>query len=272
VNSFRLACRISIVLLFGSMSMPAAQTPLDDALGKVDFQQNLRQRISLSLPFRDETGLPVTLGRYFNDRPVLLVPGYYECPMLCRVMATGLSGALRDLSLTAGKNFEVVFFSIDPHETPALAAEKKRNYLGVYSRPGTEQGWHFLTGDSAAIRQLTDEIGFRYQYDAASKQFAHPSGIVVLTRGGVISHYLFGVSFPVEDLRAAITNASGGGVGSAVRRLILLCFHYQPLTGRYSNLTIFVLRAGALGLLLALIGWVVSAIRSEKPQSSKTVG
>jgi protein SCO1/2 len=187
-------------------------------------------------------------------------------------MATGLSEALRDLTLTVGKDFNVVFFSIDPNETPALAAEKKRSYLRVYSRPGTEHGWHFLTGQPAAIRELTNEIGFRYYYDSVSKQFAHPSGVVVLTPHGEISHYLFGVSFVKEDLRAAIANASGGGIGSAVQRLVLLCFHYQPLTGRYSNLTIFVLRAMALALLLALVAWVISSIRAENPQPSKPIG
>jgi protein SCO1/2 len=267
----RLHPLLFLLAIFLGRSLPA-QTVLDTRLQTIDFEQRLGQQVSLDLPFRDEAGRAVTLRDYFHGKPIVFVPGYYGCPMLCRALATGLTNALRDLPWTIGNQFEVVSFSIDPHETSALAEQKKRSYLKAYGRPGAESGWHFLTGDEPAIRGLAGQIGFHYFYDAASKQFAHPSGLVVLTPSGRVSHYLFGVNFATSELDNALRDASGARIGPAIRRLILLCFHYQPLTGRYSFVALWVLRGTAL-VLLALLGlWIASALRSERSRIGKASG
>ena len=257
------------LVLFAFARILRAQTELDAQLQKVDFEQHPGEQVSLKLPFKDEHGIDVTLGSYAHGKPMILVPGYYECPMLCRAVGTGLINALRDLPLAPGSDFELISVSIDPAETPALAAQKKQSYLNAYRKPGGQTGWHFLTGDEAAIRQLTAEIGFRYYYDPRSKQFAHPSGVVVLTPSGKISHYLFGVNFSSEDLRRAVTDAAGERSGSVIRRLLLMCFHYQPITGRFALAALNVVRVTGVAVVVGMITWIVRALRAEKHRASK---
>ena len=257
------------LVLFAYTPRLCAQTDLDAQLQKVDFEQRPGEQVSLGLPFRDEHGNEVTLASYAHGKPMVLVPGYYECPMLCRAVGTGLINALRDLPLTPGSDFELISVSIDPAETPALAAQKKQSYLNAYRKAGGEAGWHFLTGNEAAIRQLAAEIGFRYYYDPRSKQFAHPSGVVVLTPTGKISHYLFGVNFSSEDLRGAVTDAAGERSGSVIRRLLLMCFHYQPITGRLALAALNVVRVAGAAVVVGMITWIVRALRAEKHRASK---
>ena len=151
--------------------------------------------------------------------------------MLCTLTLNGLVHAMDDMKWSVGREFDIINVSIDPRDTPALALAKKKNYIRQYGRAGAEAGWHFLTGNESAIRQLADEAGFHYAYDTTSKQYAHPSGLVILTPEGKISHYFFGVTYDVNDIfpRAFVTgDASGNRIGSPVQRLILLCFHYNP--------------------------------------------
>ena len=160
-----------------------------DILRTVGFDQRLGAQVPLDLTFRDETGSSVKLGDYLGDKPVLLVPAYYECPMLCTIVLNGVASALRALPFDVGKEFRVVTFSFNPHETSEQAAAKKTTYIEDYRRPGAADGWHFLVGDEPSVAALTQAIGFRYAWDEGSKQYAHASGIVVLTPGGRISHY-----------------------------------------------------------------------------------
>ena len=234
-----------------------------DILRTVGFDQRLGAQVPLDLTFRDETGSSVKLGDYLGDKPVLLVPAYYECPMLCTIVLNGVASALRALPFDVGKEFRVVTFSFNPHETSELAAAKKTTYIEDYRRPGAAAGWHFLVGDEPSVAALTQAIGFRYAWDEGSKQYAHASGIVVLTPGGRISHYFFGVEFAPRDLRLALVEASGERIGSLVDQLLLFCFHYDPATGRYSRVALNAVRAGGVLTLAALVGFVVLMLRRD---------
>src|SRR5258705_1792267 len=153
--------------------------------------------------------------------------------MLCTQVLNGIVRVLRGVSLEPGKDFEIVVVSIDPKETSALAAEKKANYVEQYGRKSGAAGWHFLVGPEASIHRLADDVGFRYLYDPASGQFAHASGFVVLTPKGVASRYFYGLEHSASDLRLALVESSEEHIGSLVDQILLLCYHYDPATGRY---------------------------------------
>jgi protein SCO1/2 len=222
----------------------------DEVLKQVGIDQRLNNQIPLDLKFRDESGREVKLGDYFkNDRPVVLTLVYYECPMLCNQVLNGVVGTLGAMTFTPGKEFEVVTVSFDPREGPELAAAKKETYLKRYRRENAGLGWHFLTGDKAAIDALSESVGFRYVWDDESKQFAHASAIMVATPGGRLSHYFYGIDYSPKDLRLALVEASEGKIGSPVDTLLLYCYHYDPATGRFA-LVMGVLRV--LGVLTVI--------------------
>lgn len=249
--------RFVFVLIFVLDSFAArtrALTP--NELSRVGFDQHIGQQISRNLIFRDETGRIVSLGNYFDSKPTLLVFGYSRCPMLCTFINTGLIQSLLELRLDVGKDFNVVNISIDPKETPIAAAAKKKEYIKRYGRTGAANGWHSLTGDAATIGQLTNEAGFRSAYDRESNEFAHPSGFIVLTPHGKIFRYFFGVNFNPKELRSSLIAAAQEQQGSVVQRLVLLCFHYNPVTGKYGAVIITVLRICGLLTLLAIGGGI----------------
>ncbi|MDB6021411.1 MAG: uncharacterized protein JWQ04_1268, partial [Pedosphaera sp.] len=198
--------RLAFVLILLSSSLvetTPAQTISDDALRKISFDQKLGANVSPELRFRDESGKLVRLGDYFGKKPVILVLGYYGCPMLCTFVLNGMIGSLQDIKWEIGNQFEVINVSIDPHETPALAAAKKKAYVRRYGRHDASEGWHFLTGEEPAIRRLAKEVGFGYAYDERVKEFAHPSGLVILTARGKVSRYLSGVVYSTKELNDA---------------------------------------------------------------------
>jgi protein SCO1/2 len=233
-------------------------------LREIGFDQHLNQQIPLDVRFRDETGRTVPLRTYFGAKPVVLAFVYYSCPMLCSQVLGSLTNTLRTLSLEPARDFEMVVISFDPRETPGLAAGKKAEYLARYGRPEAEAGWHFLTGDETSIRQATQAAGFRYVWDESTKQFAHPAGIIVVTPDGRPARYLFGVEYGPRDLRLALVEASSGQVGSAVDALLLYCYHYDPMTGRYGLVIMRLLRIAGVGTVLALGLFIITAVRRER--------
>src|SRR5581483_10925419 len=206
---------------------------------------------------KDEAGRAVRIGDYFGQRPVVLLFAYYDCPMLCTQVINGLSSALGVLSLDPGRDFEIVTVSFDPRDTPVSASAKKAGYIERYHKPGAAGAWHFLTGDQASIDRLTKAAGFRYVWDAETKQFAHPTGVIVLTPDGRLARYLFGIEYGPRDLRFAIIEASAGRVGNAVDSLLLYCYHYDPMTGRYGLVVMRALRVAGAGTVLALGTFIV---------------
>jgi len=237
-------------------------------LREIGFDQNLDQYVPLDVPFRDESGRTVRLADYFGSRPVVLVFAYYDCPMLCTQVINGLSTALNILSLAPGKDFEIVTVSFNPRDTPATASAKKAVYLERYTRDGAAQAWHFLSGDQPSIDRLTKAAGFRYVWDAETKQFAHPTGVIVLTADGRLSRYLFGIEYGPRDLRYALVEASAGGVGNAVDTLLLYCYHYDPMTGRYGFVVMRAVRIAGAATVLALVSFIIVMVRKEKRAAS----
>jgi protein SCO1/2 len=258
-----------VIIVLGGVGVTArpgtAQNVRPAILDTVGFDQHIGRALPLNLPFRDASGAAVQLGDYFGDKPVLLVPAYYECPMLCGLVLNGVVSTLRTLAFDAGREFTVVTFSISPSETPQQAAAKKTEFLSKYRRQGSETGWHFLTGSAAAIRQLTDAIGFRYERDDATGQYAHASGIVVATPDGRLSRYFYGVEYPPRDLRLALVEASDNRLGSPVDQLLLFCFQYDPTTGRYSRPAMRAMRLGGAVTVLGLGAFVMLMLRRERP-------
>jgi len=183
---------------------------------------------------------------------VILSLVYYNCPMLCTQVLNGMERSLKDVPMDIGKQFSVVTVSIDPTERPTLASAKRALYTGLYGRPEATQGWHFLTGDEPQIKQLANAVGFRYAYDPASKQFAHASAIMILTPEGKISRYLYGIQYATRDLRLGLVEASEGKIGTPVDQILLFCYHYDPMTGKYGaiiqNVTKVLGSATMLGL------------------------
>src|SRR3954464_12179503 len=245
--------------------MTSSQVPA--ALRDIGFDQNLDQPVPLDVTFRDEHGAAVRLGDFFGTRPVVLVFAYYDCPMLCTQVINGLSSALGVMSLNPGKDFAIVTVSFNPRDTPASAAAKKASYLERYRRPGAAAGWHFLTGDQATIDRLTKAAGFRYAWDAETQQYAHPSGVIVLTPDGRLSKYLFGIEYGPRDLRFAIVEASNGAIGTPVDSLLLYCYHYDPMTGRYGLIVMRALRVAGAATVLAIGTFIVVMVRKEKRRS-----
>ena len=226
----------------------------------VDFQQRLGAQIPLEATFRNERGQPTPIGACLNGRPAILVLGYSECPMLCSLVLNGMVESLNDLRATTGAQFDLIDLSIDPNETPATAAARKRTYFKRYHRAGAEAGWHFLVGDDGEIHRVADAIGFHYAYDPATKLYAHASGFVVLTPEGKVSRYFFGVTFDPREVQTALTAAGARDIGSPIERLLLLCFHTNPIAGRYGALILGTMRGAGAVTLLGL-GWLIYRLR-----------
>jgi protein SCO1/2 len=249
-------------------AQPAALQP--ETLANLKFRQNLDTIIPLDQAFWDESGQTIRFRDCLHNQPAILVLGYYQCPMLCNALLNGLLNGLNDLKRTAGKDFDLIFVSIDPRETPRLAAAKRASYLRHYDRPGSETGWHFLTGDEPSIRSLSEAAGFQYAYDPASKQYAHPAGLLFLTSEGRISKYLFGVSYPPSELNAALTTASQRQIGNPIQELFMLCFHYNPITGKYGALIMIMVRMAGVTTIAALATLIIKTARRKQPRGLQT--
>jgi protein SCO1/2 len=234
----------------GVMSPPANTRP--PRLENVGIEQHLDAQVPRDLAFRDDTGATVKLGDYFGHKPLILNLVYYNCTMLCGEALAGLASAMRLVKFDVGNEFDVVTVSFDPRETTEMAAAKKKDYVGRYGRANAAAGWHFLTGEPDSINALTKAVGFQYQYDAKTNQYAHATAIMVLTPQGHISRYFYGVDFPPKDLRMGLVEASRGKIGNAVDAVLLFCYHYDPETGKYGAMVANILRLAAAATILIL--------------------
>jgi len=252
----------------GFYSSPPERQPANErpeALRDVGLDQKLNEQIPLDARFKDEQGRDVALGEYFTaGRPVVLALVYYDCPMLCTQVLNGLTGALKTLNLDPGKDFDVIALSFDPREEPKLAKAKKIAYMGRYGRPGTEGGWHFLTGAQADIDRVTDAVGFRYTFDEKIGQFAHGALITVLTPEGRVSRYLYGIDYGGRDLRLALVEASNGEIATPVDRALLYCYHWDPTTGRYGFVVMNLVRGAGILTLLGFGTFIALSLRRER--------
>ncbi|MBI4851145.1 MAG: SCO family protein [Acidobacteria bacterium] len=265
---------VLVLLLVSAFSVPAQVTKPElpqavpntrpSLLNDVGIDQKLNQQVPLDLKFRDETGQEVALQSYFGKKPVVLALIYYNCPMLCTLVLNGLIHSLNTMSFVVGKEFDVVVVSFDSRETAELASAKKRAYLERYITKGTEAGWHFLTGDEGSIKTLTQTVGFRYTYDPEKDLFAHASGVIVLTPEGKISKYFYGVEYSPRDLRLGLVEASENKIGSPVDQLLLMCYHYDPTTGKYGAVVMNVVRIAGSITLIIIISFIVFMVRKDR--------
>ncbi|MBV9008018.1 MAG: SCO family protein [Verrucomicrobia bacterium] len=235
-----------------SLSSSRAQTPQQQIAARAGLEQKLGAQVPLHTQFRDEHGGNVEIGSFFGARPAIVALVYYDCPNLCTLVLNGILQTAHELKFDAGKDYEIVVVSFDPHEQPALAAAKKQIYIQRYGRSGAANGWHFLTGDANAIAQLSNAVGYHFAYDATTRQFAHPSTMVVLTPAGKIARYFPGIEYPPRDVRLALIEASQNHIGSLADRVFLLCFHYNPTTGKYGLLIDRVMQIAGIGTALVL--------------------
>ena len=275
-------CVLSVVAASGPLTPVFAQAPSfftgfkeaagppsslkPEQLKHVTFRQRLNERLPMDVPFHDEFGREVTLGRYFTGtRPVILAFVYYQCPMLCTQIMNGLSASLRSLSSSyaAGRDFDVVLVSFDPRDTPAAALEKKRKHLEYWRTENESGGWHLLTGDEAAIARVTSAAGFTYQWDSVTGQFAHVSGVLVVTPDGTLHRYFYGVEYSPKELRMALVESGQGKVGTLVDELLLYCYHYDPTTGRYGATVMNLVRLGGILTLGAMATFFVMMRRRD---------
>jgi protein SCO1 len=259
---------ISATLTLLALSVASGAQTIPNSAGKssssvpaqlqnVGFEPQLNAQLPLDTNFRDESGRDVKLRDYFHGKPVLLALVYYGCPMLCNQVEQGVVGSLQMLSFNADRDYQVVFVSFDPRETPDMAAQKKAAALSRYHRPETASGWHFLTGKEDAIRALASAANFRYSFDERNNLFAHTSGIMLITPDGRISRYFYGVEYPSRDMRLGLVDASAGKIGTPIDHLLLFCFHYDPETARYSATILKVIRLGGILTIFSIVAGIL---------------
>lgn len=244
---------------------------LPNALQKIGIEQKLNEQLPFDAVFKDENGKEVKLGEYFGKgRPVILALVYYECPMLCNEVLNGLTGTLKSLAFDTGKEFDVIAISFDARENdkPDLAKNKKESYMKRYGRPGTENGWHFLTGTQSEIDKVTNAVGFSYKWDEQTKQFAHAGGIMVTTPEGKLSRYLYGIDYAPKDVKFAVMESAQSKIGSSAEQLMLYCFHYDPSTGKYGLSVLRIMRLGGIATLIGLGAMLFVFWRKGKKRES----
>jgi protein SCO1/2 len=267
IYRFIFAASICCLLWTGGTKSLVAQTPQRNIAEDIGLDQHLNAQLPLDLEFTNEYGQKVRLGDYFGDKPVIVNCVYFRCPMLCTQVLNGLLKASQAVPLEMEKDYRVLSISIDPREDSEMALAKKETYVRSYKRPGADEGWHFLTGSQESITALTQAVGFRYRYDEASDQYAHASGIVVATPDGRLSRYFYGIEYNPRDLRWGLIQSAEHRIGSPVDQVLLLCFHYDPLTGKYGLAISATLRIAGTLMLLAIGVFLVRMYRLERRRS-----
>jgi protein SCO1/2 len=263
-SSFHSGVFTAALLTVTALPVAAQQYGLPAMLQGVGIEQKLNAQLPLEATFRDETGTPVRLGNYFQGRPVIVNLVYYKCPMLCNLVLTGMVKTLRHLSLNPGSDFDIVTISFDASETPQLAAAKRQTYLAEYNRPGAAASWHFLTGEQSQINKVTEAVGFHYQWDDRQKTWAHASGIFIATPDGKMSRYIYGVYYPDRDVRLSLVEASANKIGTLNDQILLFCYHYDPVKGKYGLVITNVIRLSCTLTVLALASFILLMLRRER--------
>lgn len=265
MTSARIRIHSRPILIFLAVFPALAQmqtTYKPAALRSVGIEQKMGAQVPVDLPFNDESGRTVTL-REFLGKPVILALVYYQCPSLCNMILNGVVRSVRNLRMTAGDEYQVVAVSFDPRETPEMASAKKLSYVKEYNRPGSEKGWHFLTGAEASSKTLADAVGFRYSFDSQTNQYAHGSAIMILTPEGRVARYFYGIDYPARDVRLGLEEASEGQVSSPVDQVLLYCYHYDPANGKYGLIIMNVLRLAGLITVACLATFMIVMFRRD---------
>ena len=231
----------------------------------VRIDEKMGDTIPLDLTFRNEQGEAVSLGQYFDgDRPVMLTLNYYDCPMLCPMMLDQYTRTLKGIDWTPGAEFEAVTVSFDPDETPAMARRQKQSYVEALNKPGAAKGWHFLTGDPAAIDALTDAVGYHYKKVEGKDEYAHPTAVIFLSGSGKVTRYIYGMEVPPPDTRQALVEASNGTVGNVMDQIKLYCYQFDPNANSYTADAFAIMRIGGVFMTLLMGGLLFYFWRREQ--------
>lgn len=238
---------------------------LPKQLEGVGVTEHLGQSIDLSLQFVDDNGQKVTLGELFNGtQPVLMAMVYYTCPNLCNFHLNGLNDAMKKLKWSVGSDYKVIAVSMNAKEGPDVAGPKKANYVREYGRPNSINDWHFLTGTEENIQALAKNLGFRFRWIEDEQQFSHTAAAYVLTPGGKISRYIYGISPDAQTLRFSLVEASSGRIGSVVDQILLFCFHFDPGKNKYTLYAWNLMRISAFFMVLVMGVILIPAWRRER--------
>lgn len=256
----------------GYVPQDLAPPEISNTASRVKFDQKLGAQVPLNLVFRDEEGREAPLASHLGRRPAVLALVFHSCPLLCSQILGGLTRNLKAVPLQPGVDFDILAVSFDPADTPSASKEKKAAYLARYDRPGTENGWKFLTGRKEDIDALCESVGFEYVYNPVTKQFAHAAGVVILTPGGQTAQYFFGIEYPAKDLETAIKRAGEGRLGSKITALLLLCYDYDSATGQYTLSIVRLLRALATITALSLGAYLLLMFRRDRNNGRPELG
>ena len=263
------AAAVALSALAGPIRAADEQRATPKILAKeVGLDQRLGEQVPLDIALIDEQGQSVALKDLLRDRPVILSLVYFRCPMLCTQVLNGVLKSSQGLTLEMGTDYDILSVSIDPKDTPEGAAKKKETYVAKYRRAGAEKGWRFLTGKPAEVARLAAAVGYRYRYDPKTDQYAHASGVIVLTPQGKISRYFYGIDYSPRDLRLGLVESSEGKIGTPVDQILLLCFHYDPATGKYGLVISRVLQTAGTATALALGAFLWTMYRLERRRSA----
>lgn len=273
-------CAAVFVVLFSSLTLHAyngaaagmAASDKAPELKGVGIDEQLGKKLDLNIKFKDENGQEVALSSYFDGKlPVIISPVYFSCPGLCNFHLNGLTDALKlmDKDWSVGKKFKILSVSFDSKETPALAAQKKATYMKLYGRDGAEQSWHFLTGSEESVKAITGNLGFKFRWDEAAKEWAHASAAVVISPDGKISRYLPGIMFQPQDVKLALNEAAAGKIGTFVDSLVLYCFMYDPHQSKFVLAAVQIMKMGGALMVLLMVLWLLPVyIRSRRAKNN----
>jgi protein SCO1 len=261
-------CTVTVILA-ALLASPAQPTPSEPAVG---FEQRIGQQLPMGAVFMGSDGRPHPLGSYFRGRAVVLIFDYFRCPEMCSLVAAGATDALRQLEATVGKDYSVVTVSVDPGDTPEMAKSREAGEILRYGRTGAVAGWHVLVGREDEIRTLADAAGFHFRFDPSSRQYAHPTGIVVVTPKGVVSSYFLGVDFPADGMAAALHRAAAGKTGPSVFSLIFVCFQGGSPEGRFGRLIWAALSLSVAVTVVGVFGGIAWMLREERRQRLGGIG
>lgn len=263
---------IAVLLAAPLLGQETTAAKVPPQLAGAGIDQRIGESLPLDLELVDESGATVRLGDYFGTRPVVLAPVYYECPMLCQMVIEGMVRSLRvvDFGSDDVQEFEVVAYSFAVGETPEQALAKKTRAMEDLGKPETANRWHFLTGDEASVSALSEAIGFRYDWDEKVGQYIHAATLVVVTPQGQVSRYLYGIDYAPRDLRLALVEASQNRLGGVVDQVLLYCFSYNPLAGRYTAVTMNILRLAAIATVVTLGSFIALMWRRDRRRETAT--
>lgn len=275
ISSFLIAIASQLSFAYDGKTQMAASSEKPAAIENVGIEEKLNTQLDLNLKFKNEKGEEVTLGSFFDGKhPVIISPVYYSCPSLCNFHLNGLTEGLKGVDWNPGDKFQIVAISFDPSEDHNVAGPKKVNYLKEYGRAGTENGWHFLTGDEENIKKLTSALGFKYKWNEEAEEWAHASAAIITTPKGIISRYLPGITFEAKDIKLALNEATNGKIGTFVESLVLYCFKYDPHTSKYSLYAFNLLKLGGAITILLMMVWLLPVWfrnRKTEQESARSV-